>query len=228
MKVLQRFFLVIAMSFLLLAASVALMADPCLVVYPDAPCIYQYSPSEYYTVGPGDPLYDPLYDRGGEVLLTIGSSEIDMSIYQAPHLTGFEATYDGNEGYFFGGTTFTLIIDGFSNQPTTYPDILVMFDRVVPSDCVPTISVNGMPVTEGMYHAGDLVVSTPTPYGNNYSDTKTIWIDWRGCYGVRIWAFADADHDHKRDGGECFTAFSHDLTIPTRETTWGGIKELYR
>jgi len=104
----------------------------------------------------------------------------------------------------------------------------VIFDKVVPSGCVPTLSVNGMPVTGGMYHAGDLVVLTPTQNGNNYSDTKTIWIDWRGCYGVRIWAFADADHDLKRDGGECFTAFSHDLTIPVRETTWGAIKELYR
>lgn len=212
----------------LLASSSALLADPCLVVYPDAPCTYQYSPSEYYTVGPGDPLYNPLYDRGGAVLLENGTNEIDLSIYQAPHITGFVATYDGNEGYVFGGTTFTLIIDGFSNGPTTYPDIVVIFDKVVPTGCVPTLSVNGMPVTESMYHAGDLVVSTPTLYGNNYSDTKTVQIDWRGCYGVRIWAFADADHDHKRDGGECFTAFSHDVTIPTRETTWGGIKELYR
>jgi hypothetical protein len=151
-----------------------------------------------------------------------------MSIYQAPHLTGFVATYDGNEGYFFGGTTFTLIIDGFSGQPTTYPDILVMFDRVVPTGCVPQLTVDGMPVTGDIYHAGDLVVSTPTLNGNSYSDTKTVLIDWRGCYGVRLWAFADEDHDHKRDGGECFTAFSHDLTIPVRETTWGAIKDLYR
>ncbi len=209
-----------------LAMSSGLLADPCLVVYPDAPCIYQYDPSEYFTVGPGDPLYDARYDRGGMVLLETGSGEIDLSIYQAPHITGFAATYDGNEGYIFGGTAFSLIIDGFSNGPTTYPDVLVIFDKVVPSGCVPTLSVDGMPVTGGIYHAGDLIVSTPS--GSHYSDTKTIWVDWRGCYGVRIWAFADADHDHKRDGGECFTAFSHDLTIPTRETTWGGVKELYR
>lgn len=212
----------------LLASSSGLLADPCLVVYPDAPCTYHYSPSEYYTVGPGNPLYDAQYDRGGEVMLEVGTNEVDMSIYQAPHLTGFVATYDGNEGYFFGGTTFILIIDGFSGQPTTYPDILVMFDRVVPTGCVPQLTVDGMPVTGDIYHAGDLVVSTPTLNGNSYSDTKTVLIDWRGCYGVRLWAFADEDHDHKRDGGECFTAFSHDLTIPVRETTWGAIKDLYR
>jgi hypothetical protein len=218
----------VAAGLILLASSSGLLADPCLVVYPDGPCTYHYSPSEYYTVGPGHPLYDARYDRGGQVMLETGTNEVDMSIYQAPHITGFVATYDGNEGYFFGGTTFALIIDGFSNQPTTYSDVLVMFDKVVPTGCVPQLTVDGMPVTGGIYHAGDLVVSTPTPYGNNYSDTKTVLIDWRGCYGVRIWAFADADHDHKRDGSECFTAFSHDLTIPVQETTWGSIKELFK
>lgn len=229
MKRLQRCFLVLtAVSLALIAASAALMADPCLVVYPDAPCIYRYDPAEYYTVGPGDPLYDPIYDRGGMVLLEIASNDVDMSIYQAPHLTGFEVAYDGNDGYFFGGTMFSLIVDGFSNTPTTYENVLVVFDKAVPSGCVPTVSVNATPVAGGVYHLGDLVVSTPTPDGNNYSDTRTILIDWRGCYGTRIWAFADADYDGKRDGGECFTAFSHDITIPTRDTTWGAIKELYR
>jgi len=83
---------------LILAMSSGLLADPCLVVYPDAPCIYQYDPSEYFTVGPGDPLYDAQYDRGGLVLLETGSGQIDLSIYQAPHITGFMATYDGNDG----------------------------------------------------------------------------------------------------------------------------------
>jgi hypothetical protein len=102
----------------------------------------------------------------------------------------------------------------------------VIFDKAVPSGCVPTVTVNGMPVTGGAYHLGDLVVSTPS--GSHYSDTRTIFIDWRGCYGTRIWAFADADNDGKRDGGECFTAFSHDITIPVHETTWGSIKELFK
>jgi hypothetical protein len=229
MKRLQRCFLVLtAVSLALIAASSALMADPCLVVYPDAPCVYRYDPAEYYTVGPGDPRYDPMYDRGGWVLLETGTNEIDLSIYQAPHITGFVATYDGDEGYFFAGTAFALIVDGFSNAPTTYPNILVVFDKAVPAGCVPAVTVNGMPVTGGVYHLGDLVVSTPTPEGNNYSDTRTVLVDWRGCYGTRIWAFADADYDGNRDGGECFTAFSHDITIPTRDTTWGAIKELYR
>lgn len=216
----------IAVSAFVILAGGALRADPCLVVYSSGPCTYHYDPTEYSTVGPGDPLYDPLYDRGGKVLLEAGSHEIDLSIYQAPHLTGFVATYDGNEGYFIDGTDFTLIIDGFSNSPTTYPNILVMFDKFMPTGCTPQIYADGTPVTGGTYGAGDLVVSTP--YGSHYSDTKTVHISWRGCIGLRIWAFADADHDGKRDGGECFTAFSHDLTIPVQDKTWGSIKALYR
>jgi len=218
------------MAALLITVGGTLMAspDPCLVVYSDGPCTYHYDPAEYYTVGPGDPLYDPLYDRGGKVLLTIGTNDIDMSIYQAPGLTGFIPAYDGDDGYWIDGTDFNLIIDGFSNEPTTYPNILVMFDRFTPSGCVPTIYADGTLVTGFVYGVGDLVVSTPTPDGNNYSDTKTVAISWRGCNGLRIWAFADEDYDGVMDGGECFTAYSHDLTIPVQDKTWSTIKALYR
>ena len=214
---------------LVLAAGGALKADPdpCLVVYPDNPCTYHYDPAEYYTVGPGDPLYDPMYDRGGEVLLTAGTNVIDLSIYQALHLTGFEPTYDGNEGYFFAGTEFTLILDGFSHQPTMYVNILVQFDEVVPSGCVPQICVDGVWLSGMIFNAGDLVVSTPTPYGNNYSDVKTFEVSWRGCYGVHIWAFSDENHNGEKDDGECFTAFSHDLMIPVHGSTWGALRSLF-
>jgi len=228
MKLMRLAAFAVVVSALLLLTGGALKADPCLVVYSDGPCTYHYDPALYYTVGPGDSLYDPLYDRGGKVLLMIGSNYLDLSIYQPPQLTGFVATYDANVGYFIDDTDFTLVIDGFSHTPTTYPNILVIFDKFEPTGCPPEIYIDGTLVTGAMYNAGDLVVSTPTPYGGNYSDTKTFDISWRGCMGLRIWAFADADHDGKRDGGECFTAFSHDLTIPVQDRTWGSIKELFR
>ncbi|MBP2681765.1 MAG: hypothetical protein H6Q78_1628, partial [Candidatus Krumholzibacteriota bacterium] len=37
----------------------------------------------------------------------------------------------------------------------------------------------------------------------------------------------DENYNLVRDGGECFSAFSHDTTVPVEETTWGGIKEIY-
>jgi hypothetical protein len=206
-------------------------ADPCLVVYPSGPCVYHYESAEYYTVGPADPLYDPIYDRGGLVLLDINTNEVDLSIYQAPNLVGFVLDEE-NQGYYAVGNSIDLVVDGFSNMPTTYVNILLVFDMFEPTWCTPTITVDGNPVlydaSLGFYWPiGDLVVATPTADGNNYSDTVTHLVEWGICTGLRVWAFADADFSLSHDGGECFSAFSHDLTVPTQEKTWGAIKSLY-
>jgi len=227
MKCMRMLALIAAASGLIATAAGPVQADPCLVVYPSSPCTYHYDPAEYYTVGPGDPLYDPLYDRGGQVLILTASNTIDLSIYQAPQLTGFVPDLN-DEGYYFDGTEFDLMIDGFSNSPTTYVNILVVFDKSLPTGCVPQIWIDGSPLSGLVYHAGDLVVSTPTPYGNNYSDVLVRHVEWRGCYGTHVWAFSDANYNGKKDGGECFTAFSHDLMIPVEHHSWGAIKELYR
>jgi hypothetical protein len=228
MKCVRALSAIAVMILLISAMSGLALADPCLVVYPDGPCVYHYDPAEYYTVGPGDPLYDPLYDRGGAVLIEVGTNEIDYSIYQAPGLSGFEMSTEGNDGYFFIGNEFNLIIDGFSNIPITYVNIIVVFDRFDPMTCTPRIWVDGVQLTEMRFYADDLVVSTLTPDGNNYSDTESYHIYWEGCYGVHVWAFSDENGNGVHDGGECFTAFSHDLTIPVENTTWGAIKDLYR
>jgi len=227
---LRRVICAAAASVLMLSVAACLYAnpDPCLVVYSDGPCTYHYDPSEYYTVGPGDPLYDPTYDRGGQVLLTIGTNAVDFSIYQAPYLTGFVQSTGGNDGFFIEGTNFGLIIDGFSHVPTTFVNILVVFDDVDPAWCTPTIYVNGSLLSGMVYYAGDLVVQTPTQYGHNYSDVLTIDVSWHGCYGVHVWAFSDENYNNVRDGGECFTAYSHDVVIPVEQSTWGRIKALYR
>lgn len=204
------------------------LADPCLVVYPTANCIYHYDVNEYYTVGPGDALYDPLYDRNGEVLIDLNTMEIAYDVYQAPGLIGFAQSTDGNDGYFFTGHDFDLVIDGFSNAPTTYTNIIVVFEPD-PEWCVPLITIDGNPALFdpglGWYWpVGDLDVVTPTAEGNNYSDTITHSIHFDLCSGMTMWAFADEDYNLIRTGNECFTAFSHDATVPVTETTWGGIK----
>ena len=228
MNRLQRLSVFIAAILVCFTAGAA-NADPCLVVYPDSPCMYHYDINEYYTVGPGHPLYDPMYDRGGQVLIDINDDEIDMSIYQAPNLVGFEPSTDGNEGYFFLEKDFTLIIDGFSNAPTTFVNILVMFDDIVPTGCTPSITVEGAPLTGGVHYAGDLVVSTPTGEGNNYSDTIEIMVSWSWCYGIHFWAFSDENYNGELDqSAECFTAYSHDTTIGVEESTWGAIKSIYK
>jgi hypothetical protein len=228
MRILRLVVFAAVMGVFMLAAGGALHADPCLVVYSDGPVTYHYDPAVYYTVGPGDPLYNPLYDRGGQVLLMVGTNYLDLSIYQPPNLIGFVPATGNDVGFFIADTEFTLVIDGFSGEPTTYVNIIVVFDKAVPTTCVPEIYVDGVRLMGMTFNAGDLVVSTPTPYGNNYSDVKTFHLSWRGCYGVRIWAFSDENHNGRKDGGECFTAFTHDLTIPVQGSTWGAIKALYQ
>ncbi len=207
------------------------LADPCLIVYPDAPCTYHYDPNEYYTVGPGDPLYNPDYDRGGEVLIDANTDEIAYDIYQAPNLAGFMMDSD-NQGYYTISHDFGMVVDGWSNSPTTYANILLVFDQIEPSGCVPTLLIDGNPplydVGLGLYYPiGDLVVSTPAS-GGNYSDTMVLPFTWSGCAQVRVWAFADEDYNLIHDGGECFSAYSHDLVIPVTQTSWGEIKGKYQ
>ena len=216
---------VLAVVVLMLLAS-AVFADHCLIVYPAGPCIYQYDPAEYVVVGPLDSYYDAAFDRGGVVLVEIGTGAIDESIYQAPGLEGFEASLNFQHGFVFSSTDFTLIVDGFSATPTTYENILLIFDDFVPEECIPAINIDGELLTSMVYPIGDLVVSTPTANGNNYSDTMTFEVDWSGCFGLHIWAFADENNNGTREGGECFTAYAHDLTIPTSEASWGKIKTI--
>ena len=210
----------------LVVLSATVLADPCLIVYPNVSAKYHYDVNEYYTVTYGHALYNPMYDRGGKVLIDINNDEIAMNIYQIPDLAGFKVSTSGEEGYFFIGSNFELIIDGFNNAPTTYQNIILVFDTD-PAGCATSITVDGNPVTGDTYAIGDLVVATPTPDGNNYSDTITKSITWLGCYGVRIWAFADDNYNGIQDGGECFTAFSHHSTVPVESTSWGVIKTLY-
>ncbi len=216
------------MTILLLVMNGASLADPCLVIYPDAPCVYHYDRAEYFTVRPGDPFYDPLYDRGGKVLVEIGTNEIAYNIYQAPSLMGFYPSTSGEDGYFVATTEFTLIIDGFSKRPTTFPNIVLVFDHVTPDYCDPGIFIWGEELPGMVYPAGDLIVTTPTANGKNYSDVISVPFRWRGCYGMRIWAFSDENFNGVHDGGECFSAYSHDTMVPVEEKTWSSIKELFR
>ena len=214
----------------------AVQADTCLMSYPTAPREYHYSSTDHYTVGLGDSLYDSQYDLGGEVLIKIDPVDGDgiaLDVYQAPGLTGLVHD-EVSQGYFNLGGDYDLVIDGYSKSPTTFSNILLVFDGLLPGDCTPYITVDGQPVMYdpglGYYFPmGDLVVSTPTPVGNSYSDTITLSIVLENCIGYRIWAFADDNYSLTHDlPGECFTAFSKDTTIPVSESSWGAIKTLHR
>lgn len=219
----------------LLLGSAVVQADVCLMSYPTTTCEYHYSSADKYTVGSGHPLYDPLYDLNGEVLIKIDPIDGDgvaLDVYQAPGLVQFVLD-EVDQGYFSLALDYDLVIDGYNKNPTVYTNILLVFDTFDPVDCVPLITVDGNPVlfdaTLGYYYPiGDLVVSTPV--GNKYSDTVTHNIAVGGCAGVRIWAFADENFSMTHDlPGECFTAFSHDSTVPVgTKASWGALKSQYR
>jgi hypothetical protein len=199
------------------------LADPCLVVYPTGPCMYHYDVTEYMVVGPGDPYYDPAYDINGQCLIDLNDMMPAADIYQAPELMGFQPSSDGKEGYFFEGYSFTLVVDGFSNEPTTYENIMLVVEPL-PASCPPMVVVDGTPMTSNMLSLGDLLVSTPTEEGNNYSDVMMLEISWAQCAEMEFWAFADENYNGVKDGGECFSAFSHDSTVPSEEKSFGTIK----
>ncbi|UCG51587.1 MAG: hypothetical protein JSW58_15595 [Candidatus Latescibacterota bacterium] len=110
----------------------AVKADACLMAYPTAPCVYHYSSLNNYTVGVGDYLYDPAYDLNDEVLIEIDPIDGDgiaLGVYQAPGLTGFVLD-EINQGYFSIGTSQDLVNDGYSQNPTTYVNILLVFETI--------------------------------------------------------------------------------------------------
>jgi len=199
------------------------LADPCLVVYPTGPTVYHYDVNEYIVVGVGDPAYDPAYDIGGECLIDLNDMIPAADIYQAPMLVGFQPSSDGKEGYFFEGYNFTLIVDGFSNTPVSYENIMLVVEPL-PASCPPNVVVDGVPMTSNMMSLGDLMVSTPTAEGNNYSDVLSLEISWAECAEMEFWAFADENYNGVKDGGECFSAFSHDSTVPSEQQSFGVIK----
>ena len=147
MKKLQKKAMLILVSLLFgaMLLPVTASADRCLVVYPEALSRYHYDVNEYYTVTYGNPLYNPIYDRGGEVLISFGDNKIALDIYQAPNLIGFRPSMNGQEGYFSIGNQLNLIIDGFYRQPTTFENIILVFESD-PTWCSPALSVDGVPV----------------------------------------------------------------------------------
>ncbi len=212
---------VVLLAFLVAPA----MADPCLTVYPMGDTVYHYDINEYYVVGPGHPLYDATYDRGGYVLIDLNDDSIDGSIYQAPNLVGFTPSSDGREGFFFEGYSFQLVIDGYANEPMTYQNVILMIEPS-PATCPPNVVIDGNPVGS-MVSLGSLVVGTPTPRGNSYSDVMILDVSWDQCAEMEFWAFDDENYNGVKDGGECFSAFSHDTAVPVEVRSFGSVKVRY-
>jgi hypothetical protein len=232
--------IVLVSGFLLVADAEACGGgcDPCLLVYSTDLSIYKYNSSKYYVVTSSHPLYDPEYDRGGEVLIRnfwFLPDRIATAVYQAPLLAGFEQAVNENTGYWFTGRLFDLVVDGFSRNPRVYYDVVLSIEPIL-QNCTPVIFVDGVLIEGPPYviELGDLHVTTPD--GDYYSDSFVMEVTYQGCMGLYMTAFEDCDHnkgwDPCPDNGDddewpCHRFCSDGATVPVEASTWGAIKAMY-
>ncbi|MBI4720639.1 MAG: hypothetical protein HY770_05370 [Chitinivibrionia bacterium] len=214
----------VIMAFSLLAAFTPrpAVADPCLLAYPDMNAVFQFNPSNYLMIFPGDSLYDPDYDRFGVMLWDIRSDRIAYELYQAPGLLGFEPALAGANSFNLPANKFTLYIDGFYHAPRQLNDVYVRF-LPTPFDAEPAIYVDGERITGLYYYIPQLVVSTRQENGF-YSDTIALDIAWSGAESMKITVFSDKDGNRVFDGEALYNVFMMDQTVPAESATWGQIK----
>ncbi len=211
------------MVFLLLP--ILARAESSILVYPKGNAVFQFDPSSYKLIYPGDSLYDPAYDRFGVMLWDINRDRIAYELYQAPGLLGFEPGYMQKNAFNLPTNRLTLYVDGFYRVPRRLSDIYVRF-LPTPSNAEPVIYVNDSKVEGLVYYIPELVVSTPTENGF-FSDRISLDIVWSGAQAMEIMVFSDKNGDGVFEGTQEYSVFMQDQTIATEETSWGEIKARY-
>lgn len=209
--------------FLLMVLASVVSADICLIVYPQEPCVYHYKASRYYTVGPGHELYDPEYDRGGEVLIEEETGQIPLEIYRG-NIVGFEATSGSHYGFEITSSPCHLVVEALSDEPAVYENITLAF-LFLPDGCHPDVTINGTVVPNKRHLLGDLLVNQDE--GDGYSGQIDVEMTFYGCTGANIWAFADEDGDLQQDSEECTSSYLYHIFLPTEEVSWSAVKSFY-
>jgi hypothetical protein len=225
----------------LVSASVLLAdPDPALMVYPYGISVYHYDGNEYKVVFPGEPGYDPAYDRNGEVLVHKSDLTIAKDVYLS-NPVDFDQSAGEGEGYFIEIKDFTLTIRCWSNQATTFHSVyLYVSDSgtgsatmplCVKGDCFYNLKVDGTQYT-APYLLGDIPVTTPA--GAHFSGQLDVHIDWTGeCLYLVLGAFIDENGNGMPDPAETKAPGSHDTTTDdpvmtdTVPVSWGTLKAMY-
>jgi len=201
-------------------------AESSILVYPQGNAVFQFDPSSYKLVYPGDSLYDPAYDRFGVMLWDINRSRIAYELYQAPGLLGFEPGYMQKNAFNLPTNRLTLYVDGFFSSPRRLNDIYVRF-LPTPTNAEPVIYVNDSRVEGLVYYIPELIVSTPTENGF-FSDRISLDIVWSGAKAMKIMVFSDKNGDGVFEGTEEYSVYMQDQTVSTEDASWGKIKAMYR
>jgi len=224
MNILPRFTSALVITAMIALGATEVLADPCLTVYPAGETYFYFDPAYHTLVDETHREFDPSIAIYGLVLIERKAAKVAYDIHQAPHLRGFIPASSDPRGFMVSSRSFQLIVDGFSNRPTTFDNVTLIVETQL--DCPAGIWIDGTPLENGRRVLGDLQVSTPAK-GNNYSDVLIVDVIVEGCGSVEIWAFADEDENGERDGGECFSAFGRDFRLPVRKVSWGGVKESF-
>jgi hypothetical protein len=200
--------------------------EPCLLAYPLDYVVFQYDAAAYDVIGSSHPEYDPSYGVAGLMLWNNAANRVAAEVYRAPGLFGFEPSLSGNNEFFTAGNITTLRLDGFSDVPRQLNDIYVEF-RPYPLNSTPDIYIDDERLDGLRYHIPRLVVSTPTEDGF-YSDVIDLTLKWNGAQVMTIVVFADKNGNRVLDGEPVYRVVMEDLTVPTKNKTWGGIKSMYQ
>ncbi len=199
--------------------------DVGLLVYPAKRTVFRYDPASYEIKEPADSQFDPAYSVSGHMLWNRAENRVALEVYRALGLTGFEVSATGRNEFFMMGNTAAVCVDGFSMYPRQLNDIYLEFQPYPPSSSV-AILVDDVPVQGLRYYIPRLVVSTPTG-GGFYADAVAFRVRWIGAEYVRIFVYADKNGNRVFDGEPSYSLLMQDLTVPTEERSWGGIKSLY-
>jgi hypothetical protein len=203
----------------------AALADVGLLVYPAKYVTFRYDPADYEVKQPADPNFDPAYAVSGSMLWNRPENRVAFEVYRAQFISGFETSATGRNEYYMAGNLATICVDGFSEYPRQLNDIYVEFQPFPPTSS-PNIFVDGVRVVGLRYYIPQLVIATPAGNGF-YSDRLQFQLRWLGAQYVRIIVYADKNGNRVFDGEPSVSFLMEDLTVPTQERTWGGIKSLY-
>jgi hypothetical protein len=200
--------------------------EPILLVYPDKPAEFQYDQARYETLDASEDNYDPDYDVGGYTLWDKVEGRIAYEVYRAPHITGFVPSGNGMNQFVLMINEFWLIIDGFCESPRQVNEITARFVPDPPHASA-VVMVNNSPLEFLITKIPGLNGAWQTTEGYYVSTTRArIW--WSGAVGMRIIAYGDKNRNLVYDGGvPQWSIYVQDNTVPVRETTWGGIKNLF-
>lgn len=204
----------------------AAAVEPCVLAYPLEYVVFHYDADQYDAISSSEPGYDPTYGVAGQMLWNLAADRVAAEIYRAPGISGFEPAADGRNEFFTAGNTATIRVDGFSEFPRQLNDICVEF-RPYPYNSVVDIFIDEQRIDGLRYFIPRLVVSTPTEDGF-YADWIDLDLRWVGSQMMTIIVYADKNGNRVFDGGPGFRIVMEDMTVPTENKTWGGIKAKYQ